>query len=72
MDPNAMEIEIKRGLAVAASRVVLLMDGSKFGQRSASILMHPRRIHALVTDREPARKIQRQLRETGVEWILAE
>jgi DeoR/GlpR family transcriptional regulator of sugar metabolism len=72
MDPNPMEIEIKRALAAAATRVVLLMDGSKFGQRSASVLLHPRRIHALVTDREPPRKIQRQLRADGVEWILAE
>jgi DeoR/GlpR family transcriptional regulator of sugar metabolism len=72
MDPNPMEIEIKRALAAASLRVVLLMDGSKFSQRSASILMHQRRIHALVTDREPPRKIQRQLREAGVEWILAE
>lgn len=72
MDPNPMEIEVKRALAGAASKVVLLMDGSKFGRRSAGVLMHPRRIDALVTDREPPREIQRQLRSAGTGWILAE
>ncbi len=50
MDPNPLEIEVKRALAAASTRVVLMMDSGKFALSSRSVMLHPRRLHALVTD----------------------
>jgi len=52
-DPNPLEIEVKRAFAACSDRVVLLMDHRKFTVTSASIVLHPRRVHALVTDQQP-------------------
>lgn len=71
MDPNPMEIEVKRALAASASRIVMLLDGSKFGERSASVVLHPRRIHAVVTDRTPAAVLHRRMREWGIRIVVA-
>lgn len=71
MDPNPMEIEVKRALAASASRIVMLLDGSKFGERSASVVLHPRRIHAVVTDRATAPIFRSGLRGWGVKLLLA-
>ena len=53
-DPNPLEIEVKRAFSEIASRTVLLLDAKKFGFRSAAVTLHPRRLHALVTDHLPA------------------
>ncbi len=71
MDPNPMEIEVKRALSAAASRTVMLLDGSKFGEKSASVVLHPRRIHAVVTDRTPAAVFRRRMRDWGIRLVVA-
>lgn len=50
-DPNPVEIEVKRAMAHAAERVVLLLDSGKIGQRSAQQVLPLRDIAALVIDR---------------------
>jgi DeoR/GlpR family transcriptional regulator of sugar metabolism len=71
MDPNPLEIEVKRGLAAASERVVLLIDSRKFGISSASVMIHPRRLHAIVTDKSIPRAILASLRATGVRVVVA-
>jgi len=71
MDPNPMEIEVKRAMASAARRVVLLMDAGKFSVRSVSVMIHPRRLHALVTNAPPPADIAAQLRSQSVRIVLA-
>lgn len=71
MDPNPMEIEVKRALSAKASRTVMLLDGSKFGERSASIVLHPSRIDAVITDRAPADHFIRQIRRLGIRLVVA-
>ncbi len=66
MDPNPLEIEVKRALAACSERVILLMDHRKFVVNSGSILLHPRRIHALVTDQAPPKQIRKLLGKHGV------
>lgn len=71
MDPNPLEIEVKRALAASADRVVLLMDSRKFGVSSASVMIHPKRLHAMVTDQMPPRAIATSLRASGVRVVVA-
>lgn len=71
-DPNPLEIEVKRAWAAVSGRVVVLLDARKFGVRSASVMIHPRRIQALVTDAPPPPAIAAILAEHGVEVVVAE
>jgi DeoR/GlpR family transcriptional regulator of sugar metabolism len=70
-DPNPLEIEVKRVLAAGARQVVLLVDASKFGRRSAAVTLHPRRITALVTDAPPPPACAALLRQHGVNVVVA-
>ncbi len=71
MDPNPLEIEIKRALAAASRRVVALIDSHKFGQTSTSVMIHPKRLHAVVTDKMPPAAIKIALRKAGVRIVVA-
>lgn len=70
-DPNPLEIEVKRAWAAASGRVVLLLDAGKFGLRSAAVMIHPRRLHAVVTDAPPPPAIAALLAKHGVEVVIA-
>lgn len=52
-DPNPLEIEAKRAMLSGSTKVVLLIDQGKFGQSSTSAVVHPRHLHAVVTDTTP-------------------
>lgn len=71
MDPNPLEIEVKRALAACSERVVMLVDSRKFLTTSASVTIHPSRLHALVTDARPPRAIARCLKAHGIRVIIA-
>jgi len=71
MDPNPLEIEIKRALAAASRRVVALIDSRKFGLTSASVMIHPKRLHAVVSDKMPPTAIRNMLRKAGVRIVVA-
>jgi len=70
-DPNPFEIEAKRMLAACARRVVLLLDSSKFGARSAAVTIHPRQLDALVSDARPPREIGALLKRHRVRLSIA-
>jgi len=71
-DPNPMEIEVKRALAAISEKVVLLLDSKKFAtSRSVAVTIHPRRLHALVTDAPPPAEIARLLESNGVRIFRA-
>lgn len=69
MDPNPLEIEVKRAMAAQADRVVLLLDHAKFGKTSTSVMIHPRRLHAVVTDQTPPPEVCGILKGYGVQII---
>lgn len=71
MDPNPLEIEMKRAFAGCAGQVVLLMDSRKFAMSSASVMIHPRRLCAVVTDAMPPKSVVVQLRNAGVRLVVA-
>lgn len=66
MDPNALEIEVKRTLCQRAERIILLLDQSKCGRRSTLQVLPWTAIHALVTDAPPPRPFHQALEEAGV------
>jgi DeoR/GlpR family transcriptional regulator of sugar metabolism len=62
---------IKQIIARQATKVVLLVDHSKFGQRALSKVLDVTQLHAVITDeRAPAEDV-RELRARGVEVLLA-
>jgi len=69
MDPNPLEIEVKRAMAARSDKVVLLLDHSKLGSRSSSVMLHPRRIHALVTESKLPEGLTQFLLREGVEVL---
>lgn len=70
-DPNPLEIEAKRMLASCARRVVMLLDASKFETRSNAVTLHPRRLHALVSDAAAPRGIRTLLGNHKVRFYHA-
>lgn len=70
-DPNPLEIEVKRAWAEVSDRVVLLLDAGKFGVTSAAVMIHPRRLHALVTNEPPPDAVAMLLAKHGVEVVVA-
>jgi len=49
-DPNPQEIEVKRSMAASAKRIVLLLDSSKFGERSLQEVIALRKVHSIVCE----------------------
>lgn len=65
-DPNPLEIEVKRAWTAIARRTVMLLDAGKFGRRAAAVTLHPKRLHAVVSNRKPNAKIAALLEAHGV------
>lgn len=70
-DPNPLEIEVKRAWAAIARQTVLLLDAKKFGQRAAAVTLHPKRLHAVVTDHPPPTDIAALLGRHEVQLRIA-
>ncbi len=70
MDPNPLEIEAKRAMAASSRKVILLMDSTKFHTVSQSVTIHPKRLHAVVTDKPLPKPVTAQLAKSGVEVVL--
>jgi DeoR/GlpR family transcriptional regulator of sugar metabolism len=70
-DPNPLEIQVKRAMAQSVDRVVLLIDSSKFGQRSLAMLLPFERLDVIVTDQGAPESDVKQLRALGVDVRIA-
>ncbi len=66
MDPNPLEIEVKRALCKRAAKVVLLIDAEKFGRRSTLPVLGLEEVDEVVCDAKPARALAAALRVAGV------
>jgi DeoR/GlpR family transcriptional regulator of sugar metabolism len=66
-DPNLLEIQVKQAMASSATRIVALMDSTKFGIRSFSQLLKPDAIDVLVTDTGAPLPDVEQLQSLGIE-----
>lgn len=65
-DPNPLEIEVKRAMARAARRVVLLLDSSKIGVRSAKEVLPLRDVDVMICETKLDPKVTRTLRDAGL------
>lgn len=66
-DPNPMEAQVRRWMAASASRVVALVDSSKFGIVSTTTVAAASEVDVLVTDTGAPAQTLDALRRLGVE-----
>lgn len=71
MDPNPLEIEVKRALCRSATRIILLLDASKWRESSLAPALTLAEIDVVVTDAPPPPDIRRQLRQHNVAIEIA-
>ncbi|MCL4875796.1 MAG: DeoR/GlpR family DNA-binding transcription regulator [Anaerolineae bacterium] len=64
---NILEVEVKRTMAKRGSRVALLADSSKFGQKRSLVVVPMDRIDVLITDRGLSKADARRIEALGVE-----
>ncbi len=65
-DPNPLEIEVKREMCRHSAKVVLLLDSSKFGQRSLCSLIPLTDIDTLVTNESAPKSVLNAFQKAGV------
>ncbi len=68
--PNLLEAKVNRMMVEVARRTVAVCDSSKFGRRSLSLIVPPRAIHQVITDRGIAKSDLRTLKKRGIEVTL--
>lgn len=71
-DPNLLEIQVKQAMATSAERIILLMDSSKFGQRSLATVLPLEQVALLVTDAGTPQAAIAQLQAAGVDVHVVE
>ena len=69
---NVQEAGVKGKMIAAADRVIVLADASKIGLDSFALLASLEHVHALVTDSKVIPDSLEQLRESGLEVLLAQ
>lgn len=69
--PNFLESRVNRAMVKAARKVVAVCDSSKFQRRSLSRIAPPEAVHCVVTDRNLPPEMAEELRNQGIEVILA-
>lgn len=68
---HGLLIEIQRAMMLAAHRVILCVDHTKFGRQSISRLCGLEAIDTLITEVLPSSEMQQALAKNGVELIIA-
>ncbi len=71
LDPDPMEIAVKRAMVEAAKKTILLLDKSKFGKTSLFPVVPLNLISACVTDEAPTEPFTRILEHFDVQTIVA-
>jgi len=71
MDGNLLQVNMKQMKAAAATKVVGVANGAKFGRRAFAKVGPLTMLHALVTENPVSPQLRRCLQENGVECIEA-
>ncbi|MCM3747067.1 DeoR/GlpR family DNA-binding transcription regulator [Paenibacillus pasadenensis] len=69
-DFNVYEVELKKEMAAASTRIVALLDHSKIGRNSISTFAAANEIHTIITDSATPRKIVDEIRGQGINVIV--
>lgn len=72
LDRNPLEIETKRALIKGARKVILLVESAKFLRDAACVTVHPRHLHAVVTDARPPAAVREHFARLGIRWLAAD
>lgn len=70
-DPNLLESQVKREMRAAGTRTIMLLDSTKFGQRSLLTTFRIDDIDALITDDGAPADFVHELRARGLEVMIA-
>ncbi len=70
-DPNPLETQVKRAMVQSASRVILLLDSSKFGVRSLMPVIPLEQVHAIITDAAAPGGLVDDLLAAGIQVLIA-
>jgi DeoR family fructose operon transcriptional repressor len=70
--PNMTEAFTKRAMVKAGSKVIAVLDHSKFGEVSMTMITPLSQLDMIITDDGIDRKLQKELEKMGVQVIIAE
>ncbi|HEU5087602.1 MAG TPA: DeoR/GlpR family DNA-binding transcription regulator [Roseiflexaceae bacterium] len=70
-DPRMLEIQVKRAMIQSAHEVIMLLDSTKFGVRSLMKVIDFDEMHCIITDTGVPEPLLNELRERGVDVIVA-
>src|SRR5215475_10991748 len=68
--PNLLEAKVNRVMVEVSKTVVAVCDASKFGRRSLSLIVPPKAVHHVITDRAAPKSDVRKLQKSGIEVTL--
>ena len=71
MDPNPLEIEVKKQIANVSNKVIGLLDGSKWEKRSTSPALSLKELNEVITDVVPPTTFAQTLKENQVNIEIA-
>jgi DeoR/GlpR family transcriptional regulator of sugar metabolism len=69
-DPNLMDSQVKKAMVHSAQQTVMLLDSSKFGQRSFTTALTADEVTAVVTDSGIPEKFKDYFAELGIELYI--
>ncbi len=71
-DPQMIDTQVKKAMIDSADQVIVLLDSSKFGQRSFTSVVRPTDIDVLITDSGAPPDVLDELRAVGVDLHIVE
>ena len=72
MNSHALLVDIQRAMIRAAQKVIFCLDHTKFGRKSVSILCDLEPVDVIVTDAGVPTDLCQQLRDSGIEIVIAQ
>ena len=72
MDSHLQEIELKKYIIKCAEEVIILADGSKFGQLGLAAYANIENVTTLITDNTAPKEILNKIKNRGIEIIIAD
>jgi DeoR/GlpR family transcriptional regulator of sugar metabolism len=70
-DPHMLETQVKKAMIASASKVIMLLNSSKFGVRSLMTVMNLDEIDVLITDSDSPPEMVEEIRARGVDVRIA-
>ena len=68
--PNLLEAKVNRVMVEVAKRTVAVCDSSKFGRRCLSLIVPPKALQEVISDRRVPKVDLRALKQAGIEVTL--